>query len=114
MIFGDGRQTRDYVYVADIVAANLAAASHPEAHGVYNIGTGRECSVLEVLASLRRAAGLDDDALQPEFAPARLGELQRSALDVNRARAELGFVAQSDLDDGMRRTLEWARAAATA
>jgi UDP-glucose 4-epimerase len=114
MIFGDGRQTRDYVYVADVVAANLAAASHPEAHGVYNVGTGRERSVLEVLAALRRAAGLDDDDLQPEFAPGRLGELQRSALDVSRARAELGFTAEADLDDGMRRTLEWARAAAAA
>src|SRR5919205_1017356 len=113
-IYGDGRQTRDYTYVADIVAANLAAASHPEAGGVYNVGTGRESSVLEVLAALRRAANLDDEDLQPEFAPARLGELQRSALDVNRARAELGFVAQSDLDEGMRRTLDWARAAQVA
>ena len=113
-IYGDGRQTRDYTYVADIVAANLAAASHPEAHGVYNVGTGRECSVLEVLAALRRAGNLDEDELQPEFAPARLGELQRSALDVSRARAELGFTAQADLDAGMRQTLEWARAAAAA
>src|SRR4051795_7613600 len=113
-IYGDGRQTRDYTYVADVVAANLAAASHPEAHGVYNAGTGRESSVLEVLAALRRAAGLGDDDLQPEFAPARLGELQRSALDVSRARAELGFVARADLDEGMARTLEWARAAAAA
>ena len=113
-IYGDGRQTRDYVYVADIVAANLAAASHPEAHGVYNVGTGRECSVLGVLAALRKAAGLGDDELQPEFAPSRLGELQRSALDVRRARAELGFTAESSLQDGMARTLEWARAAAAA
>jgi UDP-glucose 4-epimerase len=113
-IYGDGRQTRDYTYVSDVVAANLCAASHPEAHGVYNVGTGTASSVLEVLAALRRAAGLDDDELQPEFAPARLGELQRSALDVSRARAELGFAAEADLDDGMRRTLEWARAAAAA
>jgi UDP-glucose 4-epimerase len=113
-IYGDGQQTRDYVYVADVVAANLAAASHPEAHGVYNVGTGRERSVLEVLGALRRAAGLGDDDLQPEFAPARLGELQRSALDVGRARAELGFTARADLDEGMRRTLEWARAAQVA
>jgi UDP-glucose 4-epimerase len=110
-IFGDGRQTRDYVYVGDVVAANLAAASHPEASGVYNVGTGTESSVLEVLAALRRAAEAGDDELQPEFAPARLGELQRSALDVGRARAELGFAAQASLDDGMRRTLDWARAA---
>src|SRR3954470_2973574 len=114
VIYGDGRQTRDYTYVADVVEANLAAASHPEASGVYNVGTGRESSVLEVLAALRRAAGLGDDELQPEFAPARLGELQRSALDVGRAHAELGFSAQAGLDDGMRLTLEWARAAATA
>jgi UDP-glucose 4-epimerase len=67
-----------------------------------------------VLGALRRAAGLNDDELQPEFAPARLGELQRSALDVTRARAELGFLAQAGLDEGMHRTLEWARAAATA
>ena len=45
LIFGDGRQTRDYVYVGDIVAANLAAAAHPEAHGAYNIGTGTEATV---------------------------------------------------------------------
>jgi len=113
-VYGDGRQTRDYTFVADVVAANLAAASHPEAHGVYNIGTGREASVLEVIAALRRAGSVGEDALQPEFAPARLGELQRSALDVSRARAELGFTAQADLEDGMRRTLDWARAATAA
>src|SRR3954470_11524236 len=100
-IYGDGRQTRDYTYVADVVAANLAAASHPEAHGVYNAGTGRESSVLEVLAALRRAAGVSEEEFAPEVAPGRLGELQRSALDVTRARAELGFTARASLDDGM-------------
>jgi UDP-glucose 4-epimerase len=110
-IFGDGRQTRDYVYVADIVAANLAAAAHPEAHGAYNIGTGTEASVLEVVAALRTAAGLGDGDFEPEFSPARAGELQRSWLDVSRARAELGFTADTDLVAGMKPTLEWARAA---
>jgi UDP-glucose 4-epimerase len=109
-IFGDGRQTRDYVYVADVVAANLAAAAHPEAHGAYNIGTGVEASVLEVVAALRQAAGLSDGEFEPEFAPARTGELQRSWLDVGRARAELGFTADTDLVTGMKPTLEWARA----
>ena len=111
VIYGDGRQTRDYTYVADVVAANLAAAGHPEARGVYNVGTGTESSVLEVLGALRRAGGLDEQELQPEFAPARLGEIQRSALDVSRARAELGFEAGHDLETGMRLTLEWARSA---
>jgi UDP-glucose 4-epimerase len=110
-IFGDGRQTRDYAYVGDIVAANLAAAAHPEAHGAYNVGTGVEASVLEVVAALREAAGVGEGEFEPEFAPARAGELQRSSLDVTRARAELGFSAETDLVSGLRPTLEWARAA---
>ena len=113
-IFGDGRQTRDYTFVGDIVDANLAAAEHPEAHGVYNIGTGAEASVLEVVAALRAAAGVGEEDFQPEFAPARLGELQRSSLHVGRARAELGFSAQVGLEEGLRRTLEWSRTAAAA
>jgi len=110
-IFGDGRQTRDYAYVGDVVAANLAAAAHPEAHGAYNVGTGVEASVLEVVAALRKAAGVGEGGFEPEFAPARAGELQRSSLDVRRARAELGFSAETDLVSGLRSTLEWTRAA---
>ena len=111
-IFGDGLQTRDYVYVGDIVEANLAAAAHPDAHGSFNTGTGVESSVLDVVDALREAAGLGEEEFQPEFAPARAGELQRSWLDVTRARAELGFTARTDLVSGLRPTLEWARAAA--
>jgi UDP-glucose 4-epimerase len=109
-IFGDGLQTRDYVYVGDIVEANFAAAAHPQARGSYNTGTGVESSVLDVVAALREAAGVGADEFQPEFAPARAGELQRSWLDVTRARAELGFTAGTDLVSGLRPTLEWARA----
>jgi len=109
-IFGDGLQTRDYVYVGDIVDANLAAAAHREASGSYNTGTGVESSVLDVVAALREAAGVGEDEFQPEFAPARAGELQRSWLDVTRARTELGFTAGTDLVSGLRPTLEWARA----
>jgi len=111
-IFGDGLQTRDYVYVGDIVEANFAAAAHPQARGSYNTGTGVESSVLDVVAALREAAGMGADEFQPEFAPARAGELQRSWLDVTRARAELGFTAGTDLVSGLRPTLEWARAGA--
>jgi UDP-glucose 4-epimerase len=114
LIFGDGRQTRDYVYVGDVVAANLAAAAHPEAHGAYNIGTGTESSVVEVLGALRQAAGLGEGEFEPEYAPGRTGELQRSSLDVTRARAELGFTADTDLVAGMKPTLEWTRARAAA
>jgi UDP-glucose 4-epimerase len=61
---------------------------------------------------MREAAGLGEGEFEPEFAPARPGELQRSSLDVTRARAELGFTAGTDLVAGMKRTLEWTRTAA--
>jgi UDP-glucose 4-epimerase len=102
-IFGDGKQTRDYVYVDDVVAANLAAVDHPEATGAYNVGTGREVSVLDIVEVLRRISGRDD--FEPEFAPPRLGEVQHIALDTTRARDELGWQAKVGLDEGLEQTL---------
>jgi UDP-glucose 4-epimerase len=110
VVFGDGSAIRDYTYVGDIVAANLAAAEHPGAHGAYNVGTGVESSVLDVIAALAEAGGVDPAGWSPEFRPARLGELDRSALDVTRARDELGFVAGTSLVDGARLTLAALRA----
>jgi UDP-glucose 4-epimerase len=110
-VFGDGRQTRDYIYVGDVVDANLAAAEHPAASGEYNIGTEVESTVLELIDALREALGADAaDGFEPVFEPARLGELERSALDAGRARAELGFSARTPLTEGIRRTLDAARA----
>jgi len=106
VVYGDGTQTRDYTFVRDIVAANLAAAAHPQAHGAYNIGTGTESSVLEVLAAMRAAAGIDPNAFRPQFEPPRLGELDRSSLDVSKARDELGFTAATPLVEGMRAVLD--------
>ncbi len=100
-IFGDGRQTRDYVYVGDVVAATLAAAGH--AGGVFNVGTGVETSVLELAEACRRATGVD---LEPVFEPARLGELERSVLDPTLAERALGFRAAVTVEDGIART--WA------
>ena len=105
-IFGDGRQTRDYVFVADVVDATLAALDHDG--GVLNVGTGRETSVLELLDAISEAAGV---RREPEFAPARLGELQRSVLDTGLAERELGWRAQRSLDEGLRATWEWMSAA---
>jgi UDP-glucose 4-epimerase len=102
-IFGDGTQTRDYIYVGDVVAANLLAAEHPDAHGEYNVGTQVEASLLEVVEALRGALP-EGSPFEPQFADPRLGELQRSALDATRARDELGFVAQTALADGIRQT----------
>jgi UDP-glucose 4-epimerase len=106
-IYGDGRQTRDYVFVGDVVQANLAAADRRDVGGTVNIGTGRETSVLDLVAILRQEG--DRDEFEPEFAEARLGEIERSCLDVTRAREELGWEARTSLSDGMRATLEAAR-----
>ena len=108
IVYGDGTQTRDYVYVDDVVAAMLAAESllaeeGAGAEGPYNVGTGRETSVLELVDRLARLAGRD--ALEPEMAPAREGEIQRIALDSGRAASELGWRASTDVDVGLGRVL---------
>ena len=101
-IFGDGTQTRDYVYVGDVVAATLAAAGH--SGGVLNVGTGVETSVLDLYARIRDATGIERD---PEFADPRAGELQRSVLDASRARRELGWNPRHSLDEGLAETWAW-------
>ncbi len=100
-IFGDGEQTRDYVYVGDVVDANLRAAG-AQTSGAVNIGCGAEVSVLDIVAALAPHA---DGAFAPEHAPERLGEVRRSALDASRARQELGWEAGTGLEDGLERTL---------
>jgi UDP-glucose 4-epimerase len=102
-IFGDGKQTRDYVYVGDVVRATLAAAEHDG--GVFNVGTARETSVVELFDLCRRVAGKED--VDPAFAPPRPGELQRSVLDISRAVDELGWRPERSLEDGLRETWEW-------
>jgi UDP-glucose 4-epimerase len=102
-VFGDGRQTRDYIYVGDVVSA-MVAASGSEVGGAINVGTGQETSVLELVALLR---ALDGSAqFEPEFAPPRTGEVQRISIDASRAGAELGWSAATGLEDGLRLTLD--------
>ncbi len=109
-VFGDGRQTRDYVFVGDIVAANLAAAHAGELpHEVYNVGTGREVDVLELIVAVAAAAGVTPGSFAADFEPERAGEVLRSCLDVTRARDELGLADPTDLTDGLRATLDWVR-----
>ncbi len=105
-VFGDGSQTRDWVDVSDVARANLLAADgDAEVTGPVNIGTGREISVIDVLGTLTRVSGAGD-GVEPEFAPARPGEVQRSCLDVTRARDVLGWEAQVGLEDGLRALLD--------
>jgi UDP-glucose 4-epimerase len=101
-VFGDGRQTRDWVDVSDVVAANLLAADS-ELTGAINIGTGGETSVLDLLDALGDVS--DQPPAQPKFEPERPGEVRRSCLDVRRARAELNWEARVELRDGLRTIL---------
>jgi UDP-glucose 4-epimerase len=105
-VFGDGRQTRDYVYVEDVVDGFVAAGEHPDAPGArLNIATGVETSVLELYAALREVTGFGDE---PTFAPPRPGELGRIVLDCAEAERLLGWRATVDLREGLRRTWAWA------
>jgi UDP-glucose 4-epimerase len=104
-VFGDGRQTRDYVFVGDVARATVAAAERDG--GVYNVGTGRETSVVELLELCQRIAGT---SFETEFAPARPGELQRAVVDPSRAVDELGWRPEHSLEDGLRETWEFFRA----
>jgi UDP-glucose 4-epimerase len=102
-VFGDGKQTRDYIHVADVVAALLAAAESG-ATGAINIGTGQETDVLELVA---RLGDIQPEAgFEPDLAPARVGEVQRISIDPGRAERELGWRARIGLDEGLRETLE--------
>jgi UDP-glucose 4-epimerase len=101
-IFGDGLQTRDYVYVGDVVDANLRAAGS-DATGAFNVGRGVQTSVIDIVEAL---AAQSSNGFEAEHAPARTGEVQHIALDTSRTQAELGWQAQVDLDEGLRRTLD--------
>jgi UDP-glucose 4-epimerase len=100
-IYGDGKQTRDFVHVSDIVAATLAGVEH---EGLFNVGSGQETSVLELHELCRRASGTEGD---PEFAPERLGEIRRSVLDPAHGREGLGWTPRLTLENGLRATWEW-------
>ena len=101
-IFGDGTQTRDYVYVGDVVDANLRAAES-DVTGAFNVGRGVATSVLDIVEAL---AAQSDNGFEADHLPARTGEVQHIALDPSRTKTELGWEAQVDLDQGLARTLD--------
>lgn len=108
-IFGDGRQTRDFVYVDDVVDAFARAADRGSGL-ILNIGTGRETSVNDLYSTMAAVAGVDAPAV---YAPARPGELARSALDPGRAAIHLGWKPWTDLRTGSSAVMDWFRTAAT-
>jgi UDP-glucose 4-epimerase len=105
VINGDGLQTRDYVYVGDVVRANLLAAT-ADALGAFNVGTGLETDVVGIHRLLAAAAGHQAPA---RHGPAKPGEQRRSCLDVNLAERRLGWRPEVALDEGLRRTLDFFR-----
>lgn len=111
IVFGDGVQTRDYVYVGDIVAGILAAErgllEGAASQDVYNVGTGVETTVLEIASALSRASGI---AAEPEFQPHRKGEIQRVAIDPSAAQRDFGWRAEAALDEALAETFAWAEA----
>ncbi len=102
-VYGDGRQTRDYIYVGDVVAA-LIAAAESAATGAINVGTGRETDVLELVSRLRELKG--GDGFEPQLAPPRTGEVQRISIDPSCAARELGWRAETGFEQGLRVTLD--------
>lgn len=104
-INGDGKQTRDYVYVGDVVAANLSALESPYT-GALNIGTGHETDVAALFGLLREKMGSEVTAI---YGPAKAGEQRRSSLDIVRAREKLGWSSQTTLSEGLEKTIEYYR-----
>jgi len=102
VIYGDGNQTRDYIYVEDVVRANVLALEGKE--GIYNIGTGRETSVNELIEIFSKVLGRE---IKPEYAPPRIGEVHRISLDGEKAKKELSFVPKYSLPEGILKTIEW-------
>lgn len=100
-----GEQTRDFVYAGDCASANLAALEHGSG-GVYNVGTGRETSVNEIFRHLASMTGYQ---LPPRQGPGREGDVFRIALDASLAAAEMGWRARVELEEGLRRTVEYFR-----
>jgi len=104
-IFGDGEQTRDFIYVGDVVRGLLAAGSMPGVSGrIYNLATGKGVSVFHLVQTLARIVGVPAEM---EFLPERSGDVRNSWADISAARRDLGFNPETTLEAGLRETLRW-------
>ena len=102
VIYGDGNQTRDYIFVEDVVKANILAMEGKE--GIYNVGTGIETSVNDLVKMFSKVL---NKHIEPIYGPPRKGEVQRISLDISKAREELGFIPEFSLENGIRKTIKW-------
>ncbi|MCA9134404.1 MAG: SDR family oxidoreductase [Planctomycetales bacterium] len=111
-IFGDGQQSRDFIYVGNVVQGNLLAAEAPEAAGkIFNMAEGRQTSLLQLLNILSE---LLETTVQPKFEAARAGDVRESMADITMARKILGFEPQTSLEQGLRLTIDYYRQIAAA
>lgn len=102
-VHGDGLQSRDFTYVTDAVQALMKAADTPDVSGrVYNVGTGRSITVLDLVAALNRVLGTQ---FNPQHLPARVGDVRHSRADISRARRDLGYAPAMSFEEGLQRTL---------
>jgi UDP-glucose 4-epimerase len=106
-VFGDGLQSRDFVFVSDVVAANLLAADAKEAVGEsINVACGRQSTLLDLIAAINGALGTD---IEPIFAPPRAGDVRDSMADIAKAKKCLGYAPKVDLAEGLKRSIEYYR-----
>jgi UDP-glucose 4-epimerase len=106
-VYGDGYQSRDFTYIDNVVAGNLAAADAPQASGqVFNIACGRQFSLLDLLNSINNVLGTQIEA---KFAEARAGDVRESLADISAAREVLGYEPRVDFEEGLRRSIEYYR-----
>jgi UDP-glucose 4-epimerase len=104
VIFGDGSQSRDFIFVSDVVEATIAALERNVANRVFNLGSGNETSVLELAETMRRITFSQSEL---EFLPPQAGDIARSVADITMARKELGLVARTSFEDGLSATIQW-------
>lgn len=104
-VYGDGSSSRDYIYVGDVVEANLAALKS-QISGTYNVASSRETSIKELVDKIKK---ITDSSSQINYREGRPGELKASCLDNRRAALELGFEAKVDLEEGIKKTVEYLR-----
>jgi UDP-glucose 4-epimerase len=110
IIFGDGGQSRDFIFVKNVVHGNLLAADTPAAAGkIFNMAEGRQTSLLQLLNLL---ADLLGESVQPNFQPARVGDVRESLADITQARNVLGYEPQTTLEEGLRQTIDYYRSVA--
>jgi len=103
-IFGDGSQTRDFIFVSDVVDATMASIEMTPENRTFNIASGNETTVLELAKVVQRITG---SQIGLEFLPPRTGDIPRSVADTARAMKELGFEARTSLEDGLSATIGW-------